>query len=35
MQSAGDPDDVFAQIQSGVMATLVYPEDVVVRPVAA
>ncbi|MCJ2057497.1 hypothetical protein MKL09_13110 [Methylobacterium sp. J-048] len=35
MQSTGDLGEVFAQIQSGVMATLVYPEDVVVRPVAA
>jgi len=35
MQSVGDLDAVFAQIQSGVMATLVYAEDVVVRPVAA
>jgi len=34
MQSKGDLDAVFAQIQSGVMATLVYAEDVVVRPVA-
>ncbi|MCJ2051711.1 hypothetical protein [Methylobacterium sp. J-070] len=33
MQSIGDLDEVFAQIQSGVMATLVYAEDVVVRPV--
>ncbi|GJE09985.1 MULTISPECIES: hypothetical protein [Methylobacterium] len=35
MQRIGDLDEVFAQIRSGVMATLVYPEDVVVRPVAA
>lgn len=35
LQSDGDRDAVFAQIQSGVMATLVYAEDVVVRPVAA
>ena len=35
MQSMGDPDAVFARIQSGVMATLVDAEDVVVRPVAA
>ena len=34
MQSVGDLDTVFAQIQSGVMATLVEAEDVVVRPVA-
>lgn len=35
MQSTGDLDKVFAGIQSGVIATLVYAEDVVVRPVAA
>ncbi|MCJ2143308.1 hypothetical protein [Methylobacterium sp. E-066] len=35
MQSTGDLDAVFARIQSGVMATLVDVEDVVVRPVAA
>ncbi|WP_267428717.1 hypothetical protein [Methylobacterium sp. GC_Met_2] len=34
MQSIGDLDAVFAQIQSDVMATLVQAEDVVVRPVA-
>ncbi|MCJ2087937.1 hypothetical protein MKK88_18395 [Methylobacterium sp. E-005] len=34
MQTIGDLDAVFAQIQSCVMATLVYAEDVVVRPVA-
>ncbi|MCJ2133998.1 hypothetical protein MKK69_07955 [Methylobacterium sp. J-026] len=35
MQSIGDLDAVFVQIQSGIMATLVSAEDVVVRPVAA
>ncbi|WP_267424239.1 hypothetical protein [Methylobacterium sp. GC_Met_2] len=35
MHSIGDLDVVFTQIQSGVMATLVYAEDVVVRPIAA
>jgi len=35
MQSHGNLDDVFAQIQADVMATLVYAEDVVVRPIAA
>ncbi|SFL32970.1 hypothetical protein [Methylobacterium pseudosasicola] len=35
MQSTGDLDEVFARIQSGVMATFVDAEDVVVRPVAA
>lgn len=34
MQSVGDLDAVFDRIRSGVMATLVYAEDVVVRPVA-
>ncbi len=34
MQSIGDLDAVFAEIQSSVMATLVYAEDVVVRSVA-
>ena len=35
MHSIGDLDAVFTQMQSGVMATLVYAEDVVVRPIAA
>ncbi|SDN26881.1 hypothetical protein SAMN05216360_10720 [Methylobacterium phyllostachyos] len=35
LQSDGNLDAVFARIQSGVMATLVYPQDVFVRPVAA
>lgn len=34
MQSIGDLDAVFTQIQSDVMATLVHAEDVVVRSVA-
>lgn len=34
MQKVGDLDKVFAQIQSDVMATLVYADDVVVRPLA-
>lgn len=34
MQDTGDRDRVFARIQTHVMATLVDPEDVVVRPVA-
>ena len=35
MQSTGDREAVFTRIQSGVMATLVESEAVVVRPVAA
>jgi hypothetical protein len=35
LQGTGDLDEVFARIQSGVMATLVDADDVVVRPVAA
>lgn len=35
MQSTGDREAVFTRVQSGVMATLVESEGVVVRPVAA